>query len=137
MLLNRVERALVDHRFRHWFQRYIEAPRLLTLGGQLAHGSVALEIGCGPGAGVDVILDQFGAARVDAFDLDPLLVAHARTRLAPRGDRVRLWVGDAERIEAPDQSYDAVFDWSAIHHVPRWRSAIAEAFRVLKPGGRF
>ena len=34
-------------------------------------------------------------------------------------------------------SYDAVFDFAVIHHIPRWRDALAEVARVLKPGGRF
>ena len=40
-------------------------------------------------------------------------------------------------IPAADSSYDAVFDFGIIHHIPHWRSALAEVRRVLKPGGRF
>jgi ubiquinone/menaquinone biosynthesis C-methylase UbiE len=107
------------------------------MGGALAPGSHALEIGCGRGVGTELVLDTFGAERVDAFDLDPDMVARAEKRLARRGDRVRLWVGDAERIDAPDATYDALFDFGIIHHVPRWRGALAEAARVVRPGGRF
>ncbi len=110
--------------------------RLLDLGGRLAGGK-ALEVGCGRGVGVEVILDLFGAGSVDAFDLDPDMVALARARHAARGSRVRLWVGDAERIQAEDATYDAVFDFAIIHHVPAWRNALREVARVLKPGGRF
>jgi ubiquinone/menaquinone biosynthesis C-methylase UbiE len=96
-----------------------------------------LEIGCGRGVGTELLLDVFGAARVDAFDLDPDMVAPATQRLAPHGDRVRLWVGDATAIDAPDAHYGAVFDFGIIHHVPTWRDAIGEVRRVLRPGGRF
>ena len=98
-------------------------------------GAKVLEIGCGQGVGVEIILGLFGASRVDAFDLDPRMVAIARRRLASRGSQVRLWVGDAIDIHALDVTYDAVFDFGIIHHVSNWRQVLAEANRVLLPGG--
>jgi len=136
MLLNRVEYALMNNPLRATIQRRFEAARLLRMGGAM-EGGVALELGCGRGVGVELILDEFGADAVDAFDLDPSMVALASERLASRGDRVRLWVGDASTIPAPDAHYDAVFDFGIIHHIPDWRPALAEVRRVLKPGGRF
>ncbi len=136
MLLNRAEYALMNNPVRAAIQCHFEARRLLHMGGPM-HGGRALELGCGRGIGTELILDVFGAHSVDAFDLDPRLVALARRRLAPRGSRVRMWVGDAASISVPANSYDAVFDFGIIHHVPDWRRAIAEVHRVLKPGGRF
>jgi len=136
MLLNRVEFALMNNPVRVAIQRHFEVGRLLAMGGAVS-GATALEVGCGRGVGVELVLDRFGAARVDAFDLDPKMVGLARKRLARRGERVRLWVGDATRIPAPDASYDAVFDFGIVHHVPDWRAALGEIHRVLKPGGRF
>lgn len=100
------------------------------------NGGVALEIGCGRGVGVAIILDLFGADTVHGFDLDPRMVALAQARLAKRQERTRMWVGDAAQIASPNAVYDAVFDFGLIHHVPRWREAVAEVARVLKPGGR-
>jgi ubiquinone/menaquinone biosynthesis C-methylase UbiE len=136
MLLNRLEKALMNNPVRASLQRRLEARWLLQMGGRM-RGGVALEVGCGRGVGTGIVLDRFGASRVDAFDLDPHMVELARERLSSRGDRVRLWTGDATRIEAADATYDAVFDFVIIHHVPRWRDALKEVFRVLKPGGRF
>lgn len=136
MLLNRVEYAMMNNPVRAAIQRGFEARRLLRLGGAL-RGGCALELGCGRGVGAELILDVFGADRVDAFDLDPSMVALARRRLAAFGGRARLWVGDASAISAPDARYDAVFDFGIIHHVPDWRRVLAEVHRVLKPGGRF
>jgi ubiquinone/menaquinone biosynthesis C-methylase UbiE len=136
MLLNAVEKAMMNNPVRAAIQRRFEARRLLDLGGAVAGGR-ALEVGCGRGVGIEIILDRFGAGAVDAFDLDPDMVARARARHAARGSRVRLWVGDAEEIRADDGSYDAVFDFAIIHHVPAWRKALREVARVLKPGGRF
>jgi len=134
MLLNRAEYALMNNPIRAQIQRRFEARRLLRMGGAM-QGGRALEIGCGRGVGTEIILDVFGAESVDAFDLDPSMVAEARARLAPRGERVRLWVGDGTAISAPDGFYDSVFDFGVIHHVPTWRSAVAEVHRVLAPGG--
>jgi len=135
MLLNRAETLLMNNPVRAAIQRHFEAARLLKLGGPLAGGS-AIEIGCGRGVGTELILDVFGADRVDAIDLDPAMVERARRRLAPRGDRVRVRTGDASKLDAPDASYDAVFDFGIVHHIPNWRDALGECHRVLVPGGR-
>lgn len=135
MLLNGVEKALMNNPLRAALQRHVEARILRAMGGPV-QGS-ALEIGCGRGVGARLILDVFGAERVDAFDLDPNMVARAQRRLGDDNQRARLWIGDAERIDAADASYEAVFAFAIIHHVPRWRAVLSEVFRVLRPGGRF
>ncbi|WP_078592109.1 class I SAM-dependent methyltransferase [Streptomyces megasporus] len=142
MLMNRIEKAVVDSPARRALQRFYEVPALLRLaGGPLPSGSRAVEIGCGSGYGTRMILDRFGAARVDAVDLDPGMVARARRRLADRPGRVRLEVGDATDLRtvfgAEDGMYDAAFDFAIIHHIPDWRAAVAETARILKPGGVF
>lgn len=135
MLLNRFETALMNNPLRAFLQGKFEAGRLLQMGGPLG-GGMALEIGCGRGVGVEVILEVFGAERVDAFDLDARMIALAKTRLATKARNVRLWKGDVTRIPARDGVYDAVFDFGIIHHVVDWRRALREVFRVLAPGGR-
>jgi ubiquinone/menaquinone biosynthesis C-methylase UbiE len=136
MLLNHVERALMNNPVRAAIQRHYEARKLRHLGGRVNGGHV-LEVGCGRGVGTELLLDGFGVASVDAFDLDPKMVERARTRLSAHGSRVKLWVGDVTAIEAEDETYDAVFDFGIIHHVLDWRRALAEIHRVLAPGGRF
>jgi len=136
MRLNRIEYALMNNPVRATIQRHFEAARLIRMGGPI-EGGAALEMGCGRGVGAELILDLFGAGTVDAFDLDPRMVALSRERLGPRGSRARFWVGDVTSIPVPDSIYDAVFDFGIVHHVPRWRLALAEVRRVLKPGGRF
>ena len=136
MLLNRVEKAMMNNPVRAAFQRRLEGRMLFEMGGPM-RGGLALEVGCGRGVGTQIILDRFKAERVHAFDLDPDMVDLARRRLRKHGDAVRLWAGTVTQIDAPDDTYDAVFDFGIIHHVPDWRSALTEIHRVLKPGGRF
>jgi len=135
MLLNKAEKLLMNNPLRAAVQRHYEARRLHDMGGAM-DGGHALEVGCGRGVGVEIILGRFGAGRVDAFDLDEDMVARARKRLECYGDRVRLWTGDATAIRSEDATYDAVFDFGILHHIPDWRAALREVSRVLKPGGR-
>lgn len=135
MILNKLEKFMMNGPVRGWIQRHVDVPRFLALGGETP-GARVLEMGCGNGRGMGLILEHFHPARVDGFDLDPEMVALARRRLA--GDpRTSLWVGDATALPVADGVYDAVFDFGIIHHVPRWRQAVAQGWRVLRPGGRF
>lgn len=136
MKLNFFERAFIDSPLRLLLQRHFEARRLLTLGGPMK-GGVALEVGCGPGGGIEVIRDRFGADAVEAFDLDAKMITRTRERLPAQSPPPALWTGNVRAIPARDNRYDAVFNFGAIHHVVHWRSAISEIHRVLKPGGRF
>ncbi|WP_299932908.1 class I SAM-dependent methyltransferase [uncultured Nocardioides sp.] len=140
MLMNRVETLLVTSPANRAFQRCVEAPMLRRLGGRTP-GAHALEIGCGSGYGTKLIIDQFGAATVDAVDLDPAMVTRARRRLRRYADQVRVVQGSADDLQAAlgarDAGYDAVFDFGIIHHITNWRDAVAEVAWVLRPGGRF
>lgn len=135
MRLNRFEKLLMNNPFRSWFHRQLEARRLLRLGGKTA-GETSLEVGCGRGIGVQIIFEEFGSERVNAFDLDADMVQLARRHLEERRRQVALWTGDLTAIPVKENTYDSVFDFGAIHHVVNWRSAIGEIHRVLKPGGR-
>lgn len=139
MLMNKLETFLVTSPANRVFQRCVEIPTLRRLGGR-TQGARALEIGCGSGYGTKLIIDQFGAATADAVDLDPAMVTRARRRLRRYSDQVRVVQGSADDLQAAlgagDATYDAVFDFGIIHHVTNWRDAVAEAARVLRPGGR-
>ena len=65
------------------------------------------------------------------------MVALAQKRVANHGDRTRVFVGDAEAIEAADASFDVVVDYGILHHIPNWPQALKEIARVLQPGGIF
>lgn len=137
MKLNQIEKALVNNPVRSLLQRRYEAPLLERLGGR-TEGLRVLELGCGRGIGTDIIFRRFGASEVHAFDIDPDMVEQARRRLVRYpSERLKLYVGDAASIEEKDESFDAVFDFGIIHHVPEWPRSIAEVARVLRPGGRF
>ena len=136
MKLNLLERFFILNPLRPVVQRHLEARQLYRMGGPLRGGRV-LEIGCGPGGGIALIYDLFGASEVHAFDMDEAMVARAGRRNGCRTATTGLWVGNVRRIPVADATYDAVFNFGVIHHVVNWRTALGEVFRVLKPGGRF
>lgn len=135
MKLNGLEFALMNNALRAASQRRIETPRLIGPLGSLT-GKRVLEIGCGRGVGVEILL-SLGAEQVTGFDLDPKMIALAQKRLIKYGKRARVFVGDAEAVDAPSVSFDAVVDYGVIHHIPHWQKALKEIARVLKPGGVF
>jgi len=143
MKLNSLELALMNNPVRAALQWWIESPLLIGPRGSLA-GKRVLEVGCGRGVGIEILL-ALGAAHVTGFDLDPKMIALAQKRVAKYGDRARVFVGDAEAIDAPDATFDAAVDYGIIHHIPNWPQALKEIARVLrspdpasgKPGGVF
>ena len=134
MQLNRFERLVVNQPLRPWLQAWIEAPPLRRMGGRL-DGMCVLELGCGQGEGQRILRRDFGAAAVHGCDLDPRQLARARSRLAP--DSNLSWThANAQQLPYASAGFDAVVSFNALHHVPDWQSALAEAKRVLRPGGR-
>ena len=135
MKLNSLEFFLVNNALRAASQRWIETPRLIGPQGSLA-GKRVLEVGCGRGVGVEILL-SLGAEHVTGFDLDPKMIALAQKRLEKYDGRARVFVGDAEAMDLPDAAFSAVVDYGVIHHIPRWPKTLNEIARVLKPGGAF
>ncbi len=137
MKLNVAEQWLVNNPVRALVQRLYEIPLLRRLGGPVEGGRV-LEVGCGRGVGLPLLLQEFGAQHVSGVDLDPRQVARAQRRLAERyPGRIDLRVASVEQLPFEDCSFDAVFDFGILHHVPAWQHGVAEIARVLKPGGVF
>ena len=135
MKLNSFEFAMMNNPVRAASQWWLESPVLIGPRGSLA-GKRVLEVGCGRGVGMEILLAR-GAAHVTGFDLDPKMVVLAQERMTKYGARARVFVGDAEAIDAPDSSFDAVVDYGILHHIPNWQKALREIARVLRPGGVF
>jgi arsenite methyltransferase len=107
--------------------------------GPIAAGEAVLDIGCG--AGVDSIIAgklTGPAGAVTGIDLVPEMLAKARenARLAGAGN-VTFQESSAERLPYPDKSFDAVISNGVFNLVVDKAKALAEVYRVLKPGGRF
>jgi demethylmenaquinone methyltransferase/2-methoxy-6-polyprenyl-1,4-benzoquinol methylase len=77
--------------------------------------------------------------RVTVCDINADMLSIGAERAIERGldDRVTFEQGNAEDLHYPDRSFDCVTIAFGIRNVPRIDRALAEAFRVLKHGGRF
>ena len=95
-----------------------------------------LEIGAGSGAMTAQLLASRPELRAVATDFDPRMVEVERRNLAPFGDRGTAQEADATALPFEDQSFDLVLSCGMLHHVGHWSTAVAEAVRVLRPGGR-
>ena len=108
--------------------------RFLDMGG--GRGLV-LDIGTGPGA-IPVLLAQqspdLSLVAVDAA-LEMLRIARHKVESARLPDRIALHCADAKRLPYPDDTFDGVFSNSILHHIPEPVQLLAEAWRLLKPGG--
>jgi SAM-dependent methyltransferase len=94
-----------------------------------------LEIGAGSGAMAAELLAMFGDVKMCATDFDESMVAVAKERLAPFGARAECRQADATALPFDDDSFDAVVTWLMLHHTVEWEKSLAEAARVLRPGG--
>lgn len=93
-----------------------------------------LEIGGGSGAMADGAARAYPNVRLTVTDIDDAMVHAARARLAARGN-VRVDRADVTDLPFADDAYDVVMSHLMLHHVIDWRDALAEAARVLRPGG--
>lgn len=106
--------------------------------GELRPGETALDLGSG--AGFDAILaaQQVGpSGRVIGVDMTPSMLDKARANVAALGlGQVEFRPGYIEALPVADGAMDVVISNGVINLSPDKEAALAEAFRVLKPGGR-
>ncbi|EJW09597.1 Ubiquinone/menaquinone biosynthesis methyltransferase UbiE [Rhodovulum sp. PH10] len=76
-------------------------------------------------------------ATVCDINADMLEVGRERARARSLDHVVEFVEGNAEKLPFPDKSFDAYTIAFGIRNVPRIEAALAEAYRVLKPGSRF
>lgn len=99
-----------------------------------SRASELLEVGCGTGAVSRFLATLPGVAHVTGVDPSPLFLARAR-ELAGDG-AIDFAVGDARDLGFDDGSFDVLVFHTSLCHVPECERALAEAHRVLRPGGR-
>jgi arsenite methyltransferase len=106
---------------------------------ELKPGETVLDLGSG--GGIDVLLSarRVGpTGKAYGLDMTDEMLALARDNQRKAGvENVELLKGEIEHIPLPDNSVDVVISNCVINLSPDKDSVVREAFRVLKPGGRF
>lgn len=92
-----------------------------------------IDVGSGTGFTTEGIVRRVPASNVTCVDQSPHQMSRARTKSELNDCTFR--VGDAENIPFPDDSFDRYVSAGSIEYWPDPQRGIAEAFRVIKPGG--
>ncbi len=101
----------------------------------LKPGEHVLDVGSGPGFMCRQMAEAVGpSGRVRGIDLSSVMVDRASNRNSY--EWLSYGEGDATALPEDDQSYDVVASVQVAEYVPDTQRLCAEAFRVLKPGGR-
>ena len=95
-----------------------------------------LDIGCGSGLYFPAMHDI--ADEIVGIDISDGMLKAAQELVDKKGYKnIKLQNASAEELPFDDDSFDAVIGFDVLHHVPNIKKAMAEANRVLMPGGKF
>lgn len=97
-----------------------------------------LDVGCGSGMAVGLMAAKAQRGTVTGLDYSPEMVALAtrRNRAAVQAGQVRVLRGDAMALPFPDASFDHVSAIETFYFWPDAMNGLAQAYRVLRPGGQ-
>lgn len=109
--------------------------RLIRDGTTLEPGTRLLEIGCGVGAVLAVLGQEFPGVRLTGVDIEERQLEFARSHLERSGVAATLLQADALSLPFADESFDHVWMMWFLEHLPDPHAALHEARRVLVPGG--
>ena len=102
---------------------------------ELPAGTAVLDVPSGGGVLLRALKPGHGLRYV-AGDISPLMLARVRVEADRRGlDGVETREVDAGALPFGDREFDVVASYSGLHCVPDPAKAVAEMFRVLRPGG--
>ncbi len=134
-----------ESRFGFWFlgtdiwERHVIQYSLDDLGGLISKPReaypVILDAGCGQGRSFHLLDAKFHPQHLIGVDAEVHSVVRARQAGLRRGVQVELLCGDCSALPLPDACVDLIFCHQTFHHLVHQERALAEFYRVLKPGG--
>ena len=96
---------------------------------------VLLDAGCGQGKSFQYLQQVFAPARLLGTDADPHSLELSQAEAGRLGLNVELRGSDCAALQFADSSVDILFCQQTFHHLVEQEKALAEFYRVLKPGG--
>lgn len=108
---------------------------LLAAHARIGPDERVLDVGCGTGTFAKRLVDRTPAQHVVGVDISAGMLAEARRKVGP-APNARFVAARAEALPFEAGAFDVVVTASALHYAERPEAAIAEAARVLRPGGR-
>ncbi|MCG8909533.1 class I SAM-dependent methyltransferase [Pseudomonas nitroreducens] len=96
---------------------------------------VLLDAGCGQGRSFRLLRDAFRPSRLIGLDADPHSLDCSAMEAARENIEVELNCADCADLMLPSASVDILFCHQTFHHLVEQERALAEFWRVLKPGG--
>jgi len=104
----------------------------------LIEGETVVDLGSGPGFDSFLAARRVGqTGRVIGVDMTPEMLDKARENARKGGfENVEFRLGEIEHLPIADNSADAIISNCVINLVPDKKAVFADAFRILKPGGR-
>lgn len=121
-----------DRRWAGYVRRTLD---LLDAHARIGPDERVLDVGCGTGTYVRRLLDRNADQAVVGADVSPGMLAEARRKAGP-APNARFVEASAEALPFEAGTFDVVVSASALHYARRPDAALAEAARVLRPGGR-
>ncbi|WP_223530829.1 class I SAM-dependent methyltransferase [Pseudomonas sp. GL-R-19] len=139
------DKYVEETRFGLWFlrsqiwQHYVLREAINDLRGLFSDtppaDPVLLDAGCGQGKSFPLLRQAFAPARLIGVDADPQSLNQSREEAVRQGMAVELIGSDCASLKLPDASIDLLFCHQTFHHLVEQEQALAEFYRVLKPGG--
>ncbi len=118
------------------FRRYTADANAAYLLPYLRPGHRVLDVGCGPGTITAGLAKAVAPGEMHGVDMEASQVEVARTVARANAlDNAEFHVGDAAELPFEDGYFDVVHCHNVLMHIPDTAAALAEAKRVLKPGG--
>ena len=115
----------------------LQSSRELVEHAGIAHGARGVDLCCGNGASMRMLVQLAGVGSMIGVELSDAQIERTRTRIeeAALGDRIRVIHADARESGLPDREADFVWSEDAWCYVPEKEKLVAEAVRIVRPGG--